>query len=148
MRAKLSIIAVMLRLMRTYSLPGLPKRKSWGGILLATLMLLSTFGPALTLMAFRMHVDVHVADCQYLRHHREDCQARCILTEMIPEQTQALAEQATYSLCFSPVPFFQHTALQLPASSEGTLVVSHFFYLVSYASPWPGVQTPPPRFSS
>ena len=137
----------MLRLTQTYLLRGLPEWKSWGGILLATLMLLNTFGPALTLMTFRMHVDAHVADCQYLRHHDEDCQARCILTEMMPEQTQALAEQAAYTLCFFPVPFFQDAALLLPASPEGTLVVNHFFQLASYTSPWPGIQPPPPQFS-
>ena len=146
MRNKLPIIAAMLRLVRTYSLSSLPTRKVGGSILLVALTLLNVLSPAVTLMTFRLHLDDHLAVCQYQRHHAEDCQARCILTEMMPEQTQALAEQAAISLCFFPVPFFQASSSWVPALGEEISVGTHFFYFTAYASPWPGIQTPPPQF--
>ena len=136
----------MLRLMRTYFLPGLPTWKAGGSILLVTLTLLNVLSPAITLMTFRMHLDDHLAVCQYQRHHAEDCQARCVLTEMMPEQTQALAEQAALSLCFFSVPFLQPSSSGVSALGEGISTESHFLYLMAYASPWSGIQTPPPQF--
>ena len=122
------------------------KRANWFVSLFLVLILVNVFSPFITLMKFRMHIDEHLVECQQLRHHDKDCQASCILAEIISEHTKAIPEKAISFVYFFPDLFFLNHQLTPTAFLKAIWIVNLFsHYLLLYSPPILRMHSPPPK---
>ncbi len=138
----------MLHLVENYL--SLPKEKlrKWCSILPLMLMLVNVFSPAISFMAFHLHFDKHLLECQHHRLHAEDCQASCILEEMVPEPAETIPERTVAFIYFSPDLFLQNHLLIPAARLHHIMMVNYFSHqLLPYSPPCLGTLSPPPRLS-
>lgn len=113
--------------------------------LLVTVMLVNLFSPLISLVAFHWDFEKHLLECQLERHHHEDCQASCLLEEVMPEPSEAIPETTTSFSYFSPV-YFQYNQLAHSALHRELFVVNIFSQdLLVYTSPFLGMHSPPPK---
>ena len=137
----------MLHLVETcLSLPR-EKLRKWCSILPLMLMLVNVFSPTISFMAFHLHFDKHLVECQQQhRHHAEDCQASCILEEMVPEPVETTPGRTVSFIYFSPDLFFQNHLLVPTARLHHIMMVNYFSrHLLPYSPPFLGTLSPPPK---
>lgn len=135
----------MLHVVRVYLWSPGEKLRKWCSLLPVMLMLINVFSPGISFIAFRLHFDKHLVECQHHRQHAEDCKASCILEEMVPEPVEAIPERTVSFLYFSTDLFFQNHLL-IPTARLHTIVVVNYFAhpLLLYSSPFLRTLSPPP----
>lgn len=122
------------------------KLKTWCSILLIMLILINIFSPVISFITFRIHFDKHLVECQQHRHHGEDCQASCILEEMMAEQAEAIPEKTSSFVYFFPDLFFLKNQLTSNILLKEVLIVDLFsHYLMFYSPPILRMHSPPPK---
>ena len=139
-------IAAVFRLVKLDSFTFVAlKNKCIGAVIIV--FLLCWMNATFSYIAFYIHFDTHLTECQFHRHHGDDCQASCILKEMASEQ--GLSEQVIALTYAFPVFLFQKKPSFPHALLTGTLVTNHAsHYLKHYSPPTLGIQLPPPQYSS
>lgn len=122
------------------------KLRNYCGTLLAILILMNVFGPVISLMMFCIHFDTHLEECQDHRHHDKDCQASCILEEMMPKQTEALPKKTISHAYFFPDLFFLNRQTVSDVLLKEILITDLFsHYLMLYSPPVLRIHSPPPK---
>lgn len=136
----------MLRLAKLYLYLITVKVKRGFGVLPVMFVLVSIFSPFISMIAFYSQFDEHIVECQYERQHVQDCQANCILQEMLPEQPQATPEKTiSFDYIFTDLFLQRHQLIQTSQPSD--ILVNNTFshYLLYYAQPTIGIHSPPPK---
>ena len=136
------MFATMLHLPKSYL--WLPEK--WYSIIPVVLMFMNIFSPVISFMTFHFHFDEHLVECQHHRNHTEDCQASCILQEVMPEQSEAIpGKTVSLSHLFSDL-FFQNHPL-IPAVLLNKVLTVNLFshHLLLYSSPFLSIHSPPPE---
>lgn len=139
--------ALMLHLIKPYnSLPS-ARLKTGSIAMLVSLLLMGIIAPLITVVVFQMNFDKHLTECRQHRQHDEDCQAQCVLGEMMPGRTDPMTDHFQRSFYFFPPLFFQDRTLDHTASLKDAMAWNHFFhFLRRYLPPRLEISTPPPKF--
>lgn len=138
--------ARMMRLIKAFVRLSKEELKKWFCWLPIVVMLLIIFSPAISVMTFHLHFDKHLVECQQFRHHSEECQASCIIKEMMPEQMETLAGKEI-SYMFSVPNLYLQNHLFTAFAPFKEIKTRHLFfrYLMLYSSPLLGLHSPPPK---
>ena len=137
---------MMLHLLKPYSSLAEDNPRQWCSILPVMLILVNIFGPAISFMTFHLDFDRHLVECQHHRRHAEDCQASCILEEMVPEAAETIPERTVSFIYFSSDLFFQNHQFIPTARSHHIVMVNYFsHHLLPYSPPVLGIHSPPPK---
>jgi hypothetical protein len=122
------------------------KPVNWYVLPLVIIVLLNAFSAVTTLMSFQFNLDNHVMECQQVLHHDQNCQAKCILEEMMDQSEESNKEKSISIFHGIPDLFFQtYQMIELALMDEvrDSHVVCH--YLLHYAPPDLAVHSPPPK---
>ena len=120
--------------------------KNWSFAILISLSLWGVFHPAINLIVFHLNLNEFLLECKEQRNHDKECQAGCILEEMMPERSETIPGKTTSFIYFFPGLFFQNHQLTPTALLNETLtvnLVSH--YLLLYSPPLLRMHLPPPK---
>ncbi len=115
-------------------------------ILPVLFMVMNVLSPAISLTMFHLFFDGHLVECQHYRQHNKDCQASCILGEMIPEQEEAIPNKSISYLNLFPDLFLRERQFITVPQVQEVLMNSFFTkHLMLYSPPILGMQSPPPK---
>ena len=136
----------MLHVAETYLRWPEEKLIMWCSILPVVFMLVNIFSPVISLMTFRLNFDEHLVECQQYRRHSENCQASCILEEIMAEQSEAIPDKTIFFTHFYPDLFFHNHHL-ISTATLNTILKADIFchYLLLYSPPLLGMLSPPPK---